>query len=237
MTPEIQPEPLRVDMWSLPLPASIPPDHLALLSDQEHQRAARRHRADDRVAVLAARVAVRLCLSGRLGLAPEAVRIEVSPGGRALFPDLPPGTEVSLSHGPGHLLVAICDGARLGIDLERVKPFDCEMAETVCSRHELAILTALPSRDRGQAFARLWTRKEAITKAVGTGLACDLTRIEVSLDQHPRLLRYDGGAVANWEMVGPCIGPGWEAALAVESRARPLDVRRCLAPRSGHLPE
>ena len=222
----MKPEPLRVDLWCLPLPSSVADRDVAVISMEEHRRAARLHRESDRIAFLAARVALRRCLSTWLGRPPEAIRIEDRRGSKPAFPDLTQDTDVSLSHGPGRMLIAICEGARVGIDLEQVAPVDLDLAELVCSTRELAALMALASEDRGRAFTRMWTRKEAITKAIGVGMVCDLQAIEVSLTEQARLLRFDGEVVADWQIVSLRLGPSWEAALALEARTRPLDVRR-----------
>jgi 4'-phosphopantetheinyl transferase len=224
-TVTLQPEKLQVGLWSLPVTSSIRGEDFAILSEGERQRAGRLHREHDRAAFMAARAALRRSLSVRLGQLPAAVHIKDDRGSKPTFPDLPPSTDVSLSHGPGRMLIAICDGARVGVDLELVAPFDLDLAETICSSNELAALAALPSHDRGRALTRLWTRKEAVTKAVGVGVAIDLKTLEVSLDVSPRLVRYDMEAVADWDMTCPPLGPAWETALAVEARARPWDLQ------------
>lgn len=222
-------EPLHVDLWSLRLPTSLTPDDVAQLSPTERDRAGRLHRESDRLAFISARAALRRCLSGRLGQPPDKVRIDSRRGVKPTFPDLPPTTDLSLSHASGQMLIAICDGARVGVDIEMETAVDLDLAETVCSRQELASLTLLPVRDRRRAFARLWTRKEAITKATGVGFAGDPTMIEVSIDARPRLVRWDAEEVADWEMICPPIGPAWAATIAVEARARPLVVRQHLS--------
>jgi 4'-phosphopantetheinyl transferase len=219
-------EPLPVDLWSLRLPALVTPYDVAQLSPAERQRASRLHGESDRVAFIAARAALRRCLAGRLGQPPDEVRIYSRRGFKPTFADLPPMTDLSVSHDGGRMLIAICHGARVGVDLQQMEPIDLELAATACSEAELATLTALPRSDQARAFARLWTRKEAVIKATGIGLAIDLKTIEVSLDTPPRLLRYDGQKVEDWTLISLDLDPAWEAALAVETRGRPLTLRR-----------
>jgi 4'-phosphopantetheinyl transferase len=217
--------PLTVDWWFLCLPRDSRDLPVEQLTAAERSRAARQHHAQDRAAFSAARLALRRCLSVRLGQQPSEVRIEEGGGIKPRFPDLPPGTDVSLTRRRGAVLIGICDGARIGVDIEAPEPFDAGLAASVCSSRELADLEALPSEARSRAFARIWTRKEAITKAIGVGVVHDLTSIDVSLDVVPRIHPSAGIEWTEWELFCPDVGGGWEAAIAVNTRGRPAVVR------------
>jgi phosphopantetheinyl transferase len=50
------------------------------------------------------------------------------------------------------------------------------------SEDECMALLALPASERDMAALRCWTRKEAVLKALGCGLACDPRHITVGLE-------------------------------------------------------
>ncbi len=80
------------------------------------------------------------------------------------------------------------------------------MIRRCCSDTERAWLATLPARERPGAFLGLWTKKEAVAKAVGLGLVLSFSTLEVSGpdpivagDEGPLLAAHDvevTGAVA-----------------------------------------
>lgn len=76
---------------------------------------------------------------------------------------------------------------------------------------EAQALEALPDDDaRRRGFIRLWTLKEAVVKATGSGLAQSLQGFSFSLTDPPALRIHDPGlgAAADWRLqtweVGGC---------------------------------
>lgn len=111
------------------------------------------------------------------------------------------GVEFNISHCRGG--VAVClDSRRVGLDVEDTLSFDAELARAVCSDAEFAEIVSAVSP--GEAFTRLWTRKEAVMKYYGTGM-CDgdsLKRILCDDSVDLRSYRLDGGAM----YMSLCIG-------------------------------
>lgn len=79
-----------------------------------------------------------------------------------------PGVGVSVSHCRAAVAVALCEGGRVGIDVESRRRVSPSLMERVCTADELAVLDA--AADRTMAFLQLWTRKEAVLKMRGTGI-------------------------------------------------------------------
>ena len=104
------------------------------------------------------------------------------------------------------------------------------------SPRERAALAVIPDEQRVRAFMRAWTSKEAYAKAVGSGIASGLERIEVALDldRAAGLRAIDGDPVAAARWSRPELPPtsGYAAALVVEAHSCLL---RCwsLLPRLG----
>ena len=78
---------------------------------------------------------------------------------------------VSLSYGPAVLAVAASLVGPVGIDIEGAgRPEAARLAERWFDAGEAAWLQSLPDTEQPTAFLLLWTAKEALGKALGTGL-------------------------------------------------------------------
>jgi phosphopantetheinyl transferase len=114
--------------------------------------------------------AARVVIGSRLAVYPTLVFIEREPSGRPIAE----GVALSLAHSGGLGAIAISDpGARVGIDVERVRPrrYLDRIATRIFDADELVALAALDDAARLLAFLRRWTEVEAILKAQGTGIA------------------------------------------------------------------
>lgn len=80
-----------------------------------------------------------------------------------------PGICFNLSHA-GDYAVCATGPSDLGIDIEPVGIYDPAVAVRCLSEKELFHMELLPEPDRGLYFTRLWTLKESLLKASGTGL-------------------------------------------------------------------
>lgn len=101
------------------------------------------------------------------------LRVAHEPGGRPVLSGVEPGPQLSLSHGRGAVAVALGGSSRLrlGIDVEVVRPVRATaLADRYLAPAEARWLTGLDEAERGRAFLWLWTQKEAVGKALGSGL-------------------------------------------------------------------
>jgi 4'-phosphopantetheinyl transferase len=91
------------------------------------------------------------------------------------------------------------------------------VAEALLSSAEAATLERLAAPERDRVFARAWVRKEAVLKALGTGLAIDSRLIEVGTgDEAARVAATPLGAVAVTDVDLDSIGhAGHVGAVAV----------------------
>jgi 4'-phosphopantetheinyl transferase len=74
-------------------------------------------------------------------------------------------------------LFGLARGARIGVDVEIVRPLD--PPDVALHPQERARLAALPEAARAEKFYEIWTVKEAYIKALGVGLRRDPTEIRV----------------------------------------------------------
>lgn len=177
-----------LDVWYLDLDGQGDGGFPALSADEDAQAEryatpllARRFRAG--------RAALRRLLGARCEVNPARIVFGTNRYGK---PHLawPPATNVhfNVSHTGPHALIAVGADA-LGVDIEQVRadhPID-GLIDLACHREEQELLASLPPSQRNLEFYRLWTRKEAYCKAIGSGLQTALDAVHFS-----RLSNSDG---------------------------------------------
>lgn len=92
--------------------------------------------------------------------------------------------DFSVSHSGRTVLVGITMGARIGVDVENA-PYTAFQSATLRARMlspvERSILRSLPAEETHACLARIWTAKEAQTKATGHGQKTDFRRFSVPI--------------------------------------------------------
>jgi 4'-phosphopantetheinyl transferase len=189
-------------------PQDVQPAHDALLGQPDLARRSRLRRESDRQRLTVAAALARVLLGAAAGVPPAQLRIDRTCSrcgeqhGKPRVPALP-GVHVSVSHSAGCIAVAVVRGGAVGIDVEEIGQFDPVelegLAAGILAPEERAELARQPAHDGAWAFTTYWTRKEALVKATGEGLASALDRIVVSPPSSPpRLLRWDGPPGPVW---------------------------------------
>ncbi|GAA4241002.1 4'-phosphopantetheinyl transferase superfamily protein [Actinomadura meridiana] len=204
------------------------PDMRSLLAPGERDRYDRFMRPADKARFVTGRFLARTVLAEATGLDPKTIRFTTDCphcGGAHGKPRLS-GTELdfSLSHSGDRVVVAVTEGAEVGVDVEEEGDRDVDrLAEMVLAGPERAALAATPDPKRG--FHRYWTRKEALLKATGHGLAAPMTDIHVSSPNEPaEVVSWTGeAAVSPVRLADLSPGPGYAAAAAVLTD-RPLRI-------------
>ncbi|MEO9875646.1 MAG: 4'-phosphopantetheinyl transferase superfamily protein [Anderseniella sp.] len=93
-----------------------------------------------------------------------------------------PQLHFSISHADGLVAVAISPAGQLGIDLELVTGArDSSPTVDQLTDREQAWLHQHGEAERWPAFLKLWTAKEAVSKATGLGCGVDFRNIEVDV--------------------------------------------------------
>ena len=131
----------------------------------------------------ARRAGVRRIVARRLGCLATSVVVDHDARGAPLI--AAPRTRLHLSSASRGPIAAVALAfLPVGVDVELVDPAP-DVPWGVLAPVEAAILRALPESERGPAFARLWTVKEAWTKALGLGLRRDPRTFAVSGFERP----------------------------------------------------
>ncbi len=203
--------PGRVRLWRVDLDRYAALTPLEGLSVTEEARARAMAQVEDRGRFRAAHHAVRSRLGAVLGRDGRDIEFEIGPFGRPSVAR-EPGVHFSLSHSEGTALIGLGEGP-IGVDVEvlRAVPEREALAEAHCTAEELAWWHSTDPADRDGALLAVWTRKEAVAKALGVGLSLPPHRIETVGPAAPRARL--GGAW--WPMVVAELPLGRRAVAAV----------------------
>jgi phosphopantetheinyl transferase len=92
---------------------------------------------------------------------------------------------LSISHSGDTALAALArhEGQAVGVDLEQVEPREASFEAIALSERELQGLEGLGGGERAREVTRLWALKEALAKALGTGLRLPLTQVTARVAQ------------------------------------------------------
>lgn len=200
-----------------------------VLSADERERAGRFRFSRDRTRYVLAHVALRRILAEATGTPPHRLAFVIGPQGKPALVG-PGGPHFNLSHSDELAVLAVSTAGPLGVDVEAVRPipeFDT-VAEAHFSPAELDALRALPPGEREHGFYRLWTRKEAYLKAIGTGLSHPLHGFTVNIDHaHSRIVDVAGDAdeAAAWRLPALDLPPPYVGALAMRAPAVAVSLR------------
>jgi len=191
-----------------------------VLDPSELAHAASLRRPRDQQTYIGLRAAMRRTLGAHLGLPPEALQFNREPCPRCGVDRHGP-VRLSWPVGAGHVswsrsgpvgLLGFDASAPLGVDIEKRSWFPDLMrtARFVLNDREYEFLVAAPVV--ADAFLLLWTRKEAVTKAAGTGIGIGLRSLDVLGDGvGPASVHYHGG---QWRVSNPRLAPTVVTAIA-----------------------
>jgi len=181
----------------------------------------------DRQRFVIARAALRLILGRYLSLPAREIALAYGPNGKPSLAGA--GPRFSVAHCEDLGLVALAEATELGVDVERLDP-ELDVAPLIAhfaSTQERADFAALGPQEQRRAFFHWWTRKEALLKAVGSGLSLPLDGFDVSIA--PRDARLAGTRIAElsgaWSLQDVSPAPGYVGALASPGAALAIETR------------
>ena len=193
------------------------------LSAEERDRAARFGSALLRNRWIVGRATLRLLLGSATGSNPADIRIVRGVRGR---PELVGARRLdfNVSHTAGVALIgighALPSATRIGVDLERAdRRVNADgLARKFLTANERAALALLDADARRRSFLRLWTCKEAMSKATGDALSAPLRQLDVNLAAG---LELQAGpppyTPEDWRLIAADVGVEMIATVAVWS--------------------
>ncbi|MGH8335418.1 MAG: 4'-phosphopantetheinyl transferase family protein [Gammaproteobacteria bacterium] len=206
--------------WLLVADAGVQNELEKPLNAQEIHRADRFLSGGQRARFVIARGMMRRILGHLASCGPDEIAFEYGPAGK---PFVSGGPRFNLSHSGDMAMLAVSANREVGVDIERIRNVERDLAARFFSSEEVRYLDALPADGWLGGFFRIWTRKEAVVKALGCGLSVD-----------PRFFssRPDSG-----ETVVTGLGPslGSDTSLRLLEPTHPEDYRAALAVNAGGL--
>ena len=208
---------------------------LAQLAEEEQARRARFRFRGDRLRFAVGRGLLRTLAACYTGLPPAALVLIDGAGRKPAFalPAGAPPLRFNLSHSGALVLCAFARGHEVGVDVEALREAarGSEIVRRYFAPEEQRALAAAGPGDRDRAFLRVWTRKEAVLKATGRGLALPLERVVVPASADEGSFEVVVGAesaewpgASRWSVRPLSPAPGYEGALAHEPGPRRVEL-------------
>ncbi|KPI14883.1 4'-phosphopantetheinyl transferase [Actinobacteria bacterium OV450] len=178
---------------------------------------------------VASRLAIRYTAAAALGTGPAELDLSYKPGGRPYLRGFDQ-IDLSLTHTDDLIAVGISRNGRIGVDTEptdRRLAFDL-LQDQVCTPAERAELAALGERGRAVGMLRLWTLKEAYTKALGQGLRMGFSEFgfATATSGETGLLAPDGSPATHGEWAFATFPVAGRYLLSVACHDAGLDTSR-----------
>ncbi len=198
------------------------------LSSDEIERVQRTRIDSARRAFVQTRMALRAILGNHLNRPPSGIKFSYSTYGKPKLDSIEHAGQSQLhfnvSHSQDVAMIAICENARLGVDIEyrhRERPLqDRKLARRYFSQYENNMLDSLAADQYTRAFYTGWVRKEAYAKAQGLGIQIGLQTFDVNLSTtEPAQLintRPNSSEAQRWSLRDLDIDADYAAALAIE---------------------
>ena len=180
------------------------------------------------------RAALRSVLCHQLGCSNEHLAFRTSEHGKpyAIVRGRRAPISFNVSHSGAHGLIALAPRRAGRVDVEERVPHRnlAELIEAVFGPNEKHELAAASNRDRLHLFFRLWTMKEALSKAHGMGLSLDVSRFEIPPDMR-------AGATSGSVRFADMPEPDGDSRTSAPTASRPQSPTKAAVDDRGPAPE
>ncbi|WP_123970951.1 4'-phosphopantetheinyl transferase superfamily protein [Streptomyces sp. TLI_185] len=152
-----------------------------------------------RLSLAVSRVVLKHTAAAALQVPAGRLDLAYLPGGRPVLRGLGADLQVSLTHTDELIVVGVSRAGPVGVDAEpagRRISYEA-LRDHVCTAEEAELLAALPEEERTDRFLRLWTLKEAYTKALGHGMRRRFSAVGFGWDA-TGTARLDGDTAGEW---------------------------------------
>lgn len=224
-----------VHVWAMRLSrgwSRLVPSSEALLDHAEIVRAERMTSVSGRERYVVAHAFTRMVLSSYLDIAMPCIPIKYESMGKPVLGRVSgrrKPLEFSIAHS-GDLVVVAVAGRRVGVDVERVKRgFDyLRIVQRFFHPSEIKCIAMTTPRLRRNTFYRMWTRKEALVKGIGTGMFRELRCLPVPVSDAGHGARVGvkrGSRHDTWYLSDISCGREYRGSVALKSKSCRICMR------------
>ncbi len=202
------------------------------LTYDEIERAAKYKFDRDRARFIIGRALLRIMLGNILDFNPFQIEIESNNYGKLILSNIKQqNLHFNLSHSQDYIIYAFCFNDEVGIDIEKIDTSinHLEISENYFTDMEIEYLKDSADKDAiAKRFFTIWTRKEALLKAMGVGLAVDLKKIDVttdSIDLSRGNIKLPSDILKYWIVKNLFIEDEFKVAISYSGAIRQVNVR------------
>lgn len=195
-----------------------------MLSEDEICRAFKYHFDSDRERYIIRRGMLRVILSHYLYEDAHKIMFAYNSFGKPEISESlnPYQIKFNLSHSGDFIVFAITSDQNVGIDVEYIRPIDdmTSIINRFFTSTEKMTFRTMPDSRKVEAFYKWWTQKEAVMKAIGTGISFGFEEFSVNIDpdKPAGLLNVEANAIERFRLVSWKPVYGFIAVLAVKER-------------------
>jgi 4'-phosphopantetheinyl transferase len=134
---------------------------------------------------------VRNVISNKMRIKCHAIDIVRDKYGKPFHCNAPsnmPRVNFNVSHS-GQWIVCAFSDCPVGVDVQRIRPIDCDIARRIYSKEEYQKLQSKSREEKLSYFYELWTFKESYIKAVGMGLSIPLNSFTVEIENNTATIK------------------------------------------------
>ena len=178
---ELQLETNEIHVWLVSISSVDVAQFELILSDDERARAARFYNREAKIEYTAAKGFLREIIAKYTKIVPQFLHFKYNEYGKPFLANKTNyRVKFSVSHSRGLALFAVSREIEIGADLEfidaeKVSP---ETARRVLTPQEFTHFYQLNTCEKQTFFYQCWTRKEAVSKASGSGLMIEPNQIQ-----------------------------------------------------------
>jgi phosphopantetheinyl transferase len=153
----------------------------------------------------------------QLGVDPRHLEFDTTTVGKPFLTRPAQNLQFNLSHSGRHGLIAVAEDRSVGVDIEVRRPVSDLLGVVlqIATPHEAKLLKQLSTSPVHSNFLDLWTRKEAVLKALGRGFLIDPREVEVGIGPGRSYVNFDERI---WTVESLAINSSVAAAAAIEGK-------------------
>lgn len=196
------------------------PQHV--INKEELKRAQRYYHKKDHDRFIICRTILKLLLEQHTNILATKINIKVDPNKKP-YVNTTPNLFFNISHSGAYAAMAFSN-TQVGIDIEKIKskPIEREIITSIFNNTEANLIINAPNTN--QLFYKLWTRKEALAKASGTGIDNHFKKLPSRNGTH-NVKNLDTAYNGKWEVFSLNLVHNYHCAFAINLKSSSKKIK------------